>query len=243
MSREALELAHSRRKAQFGMPLLIVILAAILVIGAVIIIATTQLKVQFNISEKTLEGDQKPTLQALSYKTVGYLNHFPISFYDLVAVSAATGRTEYDLGRETLVADSLIREILGEFAKTELAKYSDHCFDYALAGPDGGTILTQMLSPGLYSEESQNCSALEATLGEQGMIASARNGNSYFIPVPPFIDNQARLTAQFIYDLSIAEGYSSSDAGRPFCKETGAPAASGTECCSGFVSDGRCGEK
>lgn len=243
MTTEVAELAHRQRAAQFGMPLLLVILVAILIIGAVIILATTRLTVQFNISERTLEEDQKPALQALSYRTVAFLNHFPVSYYDLAAVSAATGKAEYDVGETRLVAQDALEESLSEFSETTLGRYSDHCFDYALGGRDGAIIFTEMLYPGLYAQQAENCTKIEESLGEQGMVAIAKKGNSYFIPVPPFIDKTARLTAQFIYDLSIAEGHSATDSDRPFCLEIGAEAASRTECCSGFVSpEGRCSE-
>lgn len=232
--------ARGRKSVAAGM-ILVVLLTAILIGGGIFLLVSTRLKIQLNILEELAERDQKPTLQALSYSTVGFMQNSPISFYDLVSLSAVLGRDDYTLGGNRVSAEETVDNQIDYFSETSLAAYPISCFDYALSGEDGTVIFNRIISSGTLPAEKESCEEIANELGEVGLVATAKRGYSYLIPLPPFKSNEARLTAQFIYDLEASEGASKiPDAERPFCKEEGVEAASPEECCSGRIEKGRC---
>ncbi len=229
------------RKSLVAGTLLVVLLTAILIGGGIFLLVSTRLKVQLNILEELAERDQKPTLQALSYSTVGFMQNSPISFYDLVSLSAVLGRDDYILGGNQVSAEETVDRQIDYFSETSLAAYPISCFDYALSGEDGTIIFNRVISSGTLPAETESCDEIVAKLGDAGLVATAKRGYSYLIPLPPFKSGSARLTAQFIYDLEASEGASKiPDSERPFCKEEGVEAGVAEECCSGRIEKGRC---
>lgn len=233
-------------------PFFIVLLTAVIVIGAFLILVTSRVKIQLNISQETIERDQKPTLQALSYRTVHHLEHTPVSYYDLAAVAAVTGQISYDIGpgdddggqelRAPLIMDEQVSNTLKHFSENSLAIFASSCFDYSLADKDGEIVLTELLSGGTFSTGTEdNCEEFRQTLSEGGLVSRAKKGYSYLIPLPPFRGAEPGLTAQFIYDLTYEPGASQiPDAERPFCLEEGAASDDATQCCSKRATGGKC---
>jgi hypothetical protein len=222
-------------RGQTVLLLLIAITAGILM-GIVLALSVIQMKINFHINEETAQKDQLPTMQALSYSTVGRLrNHLLISFYDMAALSAATDQLSFYTSDGAASLPALMMERLNAYSRNQLSLFYPDCFEYTINNIVRFPIFTDMLAAG--DRQAASCAEYSGQVAPEGLETYQKKNYIYFLPLPPTIENQARLSEQFIRIFSLKEAV---PVEREGCKAKGAAAGAANECCSGQINGGFC---
>ncbi len=232
------------RRAQGAETIVVLIFIVAMFFALIVALAFLKFKVNFAITEVSAQEDQLPTMQALSYSTVGRLIRTPVLFYNLASIASVTGQDVFIFSAESgsVSIQDILNQKLETYSAGQLALFYPKCFEYNLNDEMRGPLWTKFLAAGTIQADS--CQEYGASQADKGQETFAKKNYIYFFPLPPLSDGTARLSEQFIRVFALRDKprimAPSGGVERPDCNANGAAASLPEDCCSGRMAGGVC---